>query len=138
MARSPRRVRSSADLAVALGLEEVPLEVGHRGELERSFARFSLDRPVGEDLIVGPGRRIAADQARRPLRLFRGLQDGVDRLERGQVAGAIDVDRALVLGCGRLGDGLRRICFARRGPGENLLGRRGFGRKASPRNLAKG
>ena len=41
------------------------LEIAHRGELERPFARFGLDRAVGEDLVIGAGRRIAADQARR-------------------------------------------------------------------------
>src|ERR1700733_5206666 len=81
-------------------LDEMPLEVAHRGKLKRSLARFSLDRAVGEDPVIGPGRRIAADDARRPLRLFWRLEDRFDRLERGQVAGAIDVDRAVFLASG--------------------------------------
>src|SRR6185312_4141560 len=97
------------------------LELGHRRELERSLARLGLDRAVGKDLVIGARRRIAADQARRPLRL-RALLNGLARLERGQMPGAIDVDRALVLRGGRLVNALRRLLLGREGSGGNLSG----------------
>src|SRR6202042_3766548 len=87
----------SANFAIALRLDEMALEIAHGRELECSLARFGLDRTIGEDLVIGPGRRIAADQARRLLRFFWRLEDRFDSLERRQVARAIDVDRALVL-----------------------------------------
>jgi hypothetical protein len=48
-------------------LDEMALKVVHGGKLERFFACFGLNRAIGEDPVIGSSRRIAADQARRPL-----------------------------------------------------------------------
>ena len=106
--------------------------------MKRACARFGLDRAVGKDLVIGSSRRIAADQARRPLRLVWRLQDRFDRFERRQMAGAIDVDRALVLSRGQFVSALRRPPLrsprARRRPLRPTRPRS----KASPRSRPKG
>src|ERR1700722_9271563 len=117
-----RRVRVSS-------FGEMAFEVVHGGEGERSLVRFGLDGAGGEDLVIGSGRRIASDQGWRPLRLF---QDGFDRLERGQVSGAIDVDRALVLEPARFVYGVAALRFDRQWHSGGFLGRRSFGQRRDP------
>ena len=106
--------------------------------MERAFARFGLDRAVGEDLVIGPGRRIAADDARRPLRLFWRLEGGFDRLERRQVTGAIDVDRAFVFGARALRPRSPACPLQLLAAGRRSLRPMWFRPRASPQSRAEG